>query len=129
VRPFEIGDMVCVRIGDHKPFIEEVKSCSHEFLITTTSGGIIHHDYVKHIRKPRKGGKESRDIVAMIGREHHKYLLSMLKIWVTLDDEIEAVSNRKADYWRIRKRGGFNRQSMSFMLFQKTKEKLGASNE
>jgi len=81
------------------------------------------------IRKPRKGSKEARDIVAMIGREHHKYLLSMLKIWVTLDDEIEAVSNRKADYWRTRKAGKFSLQSLSFILFQNAKSMLGASNE
>jgi len=84
---------------------------------------------VKTIRKPRKGGKEARDVVAMIGREHHKYLLSMLKIWIKLDDEIETIDDRRADYWRARKMGKFSLQSLSLMLFKNAKSMLGASNE
>ena len=44
---------------------------------------------------------------------------------------IEDLTNKQRDYlaWKLRKRGGFNEQSMSFMLFQKAKSKLGVENE
>jgi len=131
VRPFEKGNMVILTNGKISKVVQQFGDGFWIEPIEQFRGNIWIDKYnefekVKTVREPRKGGKEARDIVAMIGREHHKYLLSMLKIWVTLDDEIEAVSNRKDDYWRTRKRGVFNRQSMSFMLFQKTKTKLGA---
>ena len=146
MRPFDEGDMVIsenegvgvvislrsmTRVAECE-FFENIsffslrtgKECGYSSAVDWSAG-----DRIKIIRTPRKGGKEARDIVAMLGREHHKYLLSMLKIWVTLDDEIEAISDRNDDYWKLRKRGGFNEQSMSFMLFQKAKSKLGVENE
>jgi len=141
VRPFEAGDLLILNdstqcelmsfsIQKHTISTEfrsgdvllDVKIYSGKWYGTYFENG----NNVKTIRKPRKGGKEARDIVAMVGREHHRYLLNMLKIWIKLDDEIETIDDREADYWRARKLGKLSLQSLSFMLFQNAKSMLRA---
>jgi len=69
------------------------------------------------IRKPRKGGKEARDIVAMLGRIAHRDLL----VWY----RIAKAGGQLAIYWGKRKSEKVN----SFLVFDAAKSMLGVSNE
>jgi hypothetical protein len=83
MRPFEVGDMV-IMITNEKGLVTSTTDFGHfpikiklrnGFVKITTNGStgsLVGKDVVKTIRKPHKGGKEARDIVAMLGRDGNK---------------------------------------------------------
>jgi len=121
VRPFDAMDLVVLTNGKIA-----VVHCLFEdgaWLDDGVNGNKIWIDKynelekVKTIRKPRKGGKEARDIVAMLGRIAHRDLL----VWY----RIAKAGGQLAIYWGKRK----SEKVDSFLVFDAAKSMLGVSNE
>jgi len=133
-RPFEKGDMVVsenkgigivisVRAMDRVAECEfgdgntsffsfkTGKECGFSSAVDWEDG-----DKIKYIRKPRKGGKEARDIVAMLANAR-RYGLNDLLITCGKDKKL------RYKFKRIFEMG------MSHILYVKAKSILGASNE
>lgn len=123
-RPFAKGDMVVCKI-DGVTQIGRIKRYDNYFAVSplfVIFDGFelwVKRHEVKTIRKPRKGGKEGRDIVAMLGREYHKdmrWLLFNIKLRDNNKDDL-------IDYWDNRKN-----KDMSYIsgnLYLKAKSMLG----
>ena len=134
-RPFETGDMVVselfgictvikVRIDDVK-----VKTTDDDEICFSLNGNfLVNEEYpdIKTIRKPRKGGKEARDIVAMLARSYKHELSKILRLWGIYSDSQEEANK---DYWKKRKSGGFIEKNKVYLNFQKAKLMLGDHNE
>lgn len=139
-RPFELDDLVISKngtgivtglvankravsceFGENTSYysLKTGKECQFSSAIDWDDG-----DEIKHIRTPRKGSKEARDIVAMLGRYQHKSLSSMLKVYTDLREKPETIEERTRLYWEIRKRGFFNEQSQTYLHFQRAKSML-----
>jgi len=100
-RPFAVGDMVVCHLKDGSR-VGVIKTINPYFVKSPCfiDFGIfslwIPNDHIITIRKPRKGGKEARDIVAMVGTELHKKLLEECKDYYQFHD-------LKKSYWANRK--------------------------
>jgi len=118
-RPFAIGDFVIIKIGDHKSFTKTICDVDLPIVYCELNGSRqgYHEDYIKHIRKPRKGGKEARDIVAMFAKLYRQKLNDILDTYKYLDMNTD-------DYWETRKAKGY----YPFAL-EKAKTMLGASDD
>jgi len=134
VRPIETGDWVVYRAKDLvtlEPeilFSEVTSACMSEIgnahlVIRVMRGdmGLSENVLVSNvitIRKPRKGGKEARDIVAMLCKEYRRFL----------NDSLRPHLKFKADCVAIR---AVNKEptSIRYVLYSLAKSKLGALNE
>ena len=96
MRPFEIGDLVILNNGE-TGIIFSLATPGIPFIIFNDDLYHFNEDNIKTIRKPRSGGKEARDIVAMLCRKlKHEYTY----------DYIDAKDfNLTKEYWIDRKKG------------------------
>lgn len=115
-RPFAVGDLMVIKIGNHETFAQTVSEINYPIIFTTKDGfssRCYHEEYITAIRKPRKGGKEARDIVAMLAKEYLR--------WTRLRKKVERDGNEESEY----KRGARIR---SMRAYQKAKSMLEAPN-
>jgi len=78
------------------------------------------------IRTPRKGGKEARDIVAMLAQRLQSHYYDVYDYW--MDNAIDGDKKRaEKEYWSERKSGCFDAHD-SFVCLQKAKSMLGVNN-
>src|SRR5574343_1240455 len=91
MRPFEFGDLIVtahgvktvISIDNSKPvFIGGIEKTVWRI---RTETGFYRECDVKTIRKPRKGSKEARDIVAMLAHSYWKSLKALSKGWIDGD--------------------------------------------
>lgn len=93
-RPFEVGDLVVLKNGKTSIVIKEFPDGFWIEPVEMTGNIWIdkHNEFakIKTIRKPRKGSKEARDIVAMLKWEYKNAR------YVTGDTDISGVLAEKA---------------------------------
>ena len=94
----------------------------YDFPVTYLQGSP--NNDILHIRPPRKGSKDAREIVWMLARAYHDDIRGLLKLWKSTGETEDDVKYRITDYWRVRKRGGFNEQNIIYLLYLKAKSKL-----
>jgi len=124
-RPFAIGDFVIIKIGDHKSFTKTICDVDLPIVYCELNGSRqgYHEDYIKHIRKPRKGGKEARRIVHMLCKEYcadMRWLLFCIKRRYDNQEDLN-------EYWVNRKNK--DTSYISERLYLKAKRMLGGSDD
>ena len=130
-RPFEVGNLVvsnecgcgivesielyndsaliiCVKFSG---YVLHYNSGGNQCSVFGRTGKSIFTDKIKTIRKPRHGGKEARDIVAMLAVEHRR----------SLNDCLRAHLNLKAVCKKIRE---VNKETIRWVMYSNAKEML-----
>jgi len=99
MRDYKVGDLVVYY--NYSAIITLVRK--HDLIMS--NGGVIEKDCsgIKALRKPRKGGKEARDIVAMLARngnkKHNKAIKQMKDHLSSYESDLENYDDLNDNYY------------------------------
>jgi hypothetical protein len=129
-RPFAVGDMVISTNGE----VGILRSIKYQWImgdgetnfanpLLVTFGCSTRHypvSHIKHIRKPRKGGKEARDIVAIVARYFKEIRVKRFR-----DCIIAGKSKKQA----LDDACAYATASAVYDIYMEQKKRLGGSND
>ena len=126
MRNYEVGDLIKIgRVG-----WDIVRKINYEReMVYLKSGGFVFDTDITVIRKPRLGGKEARDIVAMLARngnkEHNKLIRQMKGALSSYESDLESYDGVDNDYTEHDLRHLIERQKMRIKDMYKRKRVYG----